>query len=94
MQIITLVDFAFNFYTLLLFARIIMTWLPEPRGGSMQAVAGFIYDVTEPFLKLFRKILPTAQLGGMGIDFSPMLAFFVVGLARNMVIQILRQSII
>ena len=94
MQIIELVDFAFNFYIFLLFARIIMSWIPLPDNPTLKTITSFIHDVTEPFLGLFRRLLPMANLGGAGIDFSPMLGFLVVYLIRDLVITILRQSIL
>lgn len=94
LQIIELVDFAFSLYIFLLFARIIMSWIPIPDNPALRTITGFIQDVTEPFLGLFRKLLPTARLGGMGIDFSPILAFIVLGVIRDLVNTILRQTLI
>ncbi len=93
MQIIKLVDFAFNFYIFMLFARIIMSWIPVPDNPTLRSVTGFIVDITEPYLGLFRRVLPTAKLGGAGIDFSPMLGFLVLYVIRDLVITILRQSL-
>ena len=94
MPIIELVDSAFNLYMILLLARIIMSWIPLPDNPTLNAVYRFIYDVTEPFLGLFRRLLPMAQLGGMGVDFSPIIAFFVLRLIHGLVIQIMRQTLI
>jgi len=91
-SIYELVDKAFQIYSFLILARIIMSWIPLPENPMVNSVAGFIYDVTEPFLGLFRRLLPMANLGGMGIDFSPIIAFFVLGLLREVVLQVLRQS--
>ncbi|MDP1808356.1 MAG: YggT family protein [Actinomycetota bacterium] len=91
MPIIALVDEAFQIYSFLLLARIIMSWIPLPDSPGLNTGVGFIYDVTEPFLGLFRRLLPMANIGGMGIDFSPIIAFFVLGLLRPVVIQVLTQ---
>ena len=87
--IIELVDSAFSLYLILLVARIIMSWIPLPDNPTLNVIYKFIYDVTEPFLGLFRRLLPMAQLGGAGIDFSPIIAFFVLQLIQRLVIQIL-----
>ncbi len=94
MPIIELVNSAFNLYILLLLARIIMSWIPLPDNQTLNTIVRFIYDVTEPFLGLFRRILPTANLGGAGIDFSPIIAFFVLRVLQGLVIQVLRQALI
>ena len=93
MPIIELVDRAFQIYTLLLLARIIMSWIPLPDNPAVNTVARFIEDVTEPFLGLFRRLLPMANLGGMGVDFSPIIAFFVLQMMQGVVIAVLRQSL-
>jgi len=71
-----------------------MSWIPLPDSSTVKTISGFIYDVTDPFLGLFRRLLPMANLGGAGIDFSPMLGFLVVYLIRDLVITILRQSLL
>lgn len=87
LQIRDLVGFAFDFYIFLLFARIIMSWIPLPDNPMLNTITSFIYDVTEPFLGLFRRLLPMANLGGAGIDFSPMLGFFVIYIIKGLVLQ-------
>lgn len=93
MPIIALVDTAFQIYIYLLLARIIMSWIPLPDNPGLNTIVGFIYDVTEPFLGLFRRILPIANIGGMGMDFSPIIAFIVLQLLQGVVIAVLRQSL-
>lgn len=70
-----------------------MSWVPLPDSPVVNTVVSFIYDVTEPFLGLFRRLLPMANIGGMGMDFSPIVAFFVLGLLRGVVLQVLAQSL-
>ena len=93
MPIIELVDKAFQIYIYLLLARIILSWIPLPDNPALNTAVRFIYDVTEPFLGLFRRLLPMASFGGMGIDFSPIIAFFVLGLLREVVLQVMIQSL-
>ncbi|ERN40315.1 putative integral membrane protein [Rubidibacter lacunae KORDI 51-2] len=59
-------------YTILIFARILLSWL-QGEGWAQQAMA-FLSPVTDPYLNVFRSFIP--PLGG--IDFSPMLALFVL----------------
>lgn len=87
--IIELVDKFFQVYTLLLLARIILSWIQVPDNP----IVSFIYDVTEPFLGLFRRLLPIANIGGMGMDFSPIIAFFVLQMLHTVVLGVLRQGL-
>lgn len=78
-----LVIFAIDAYRNLLFLYIIMSILQSLANMSipdaLRPATNFLYDVCEPFLRLFRRLLPTVNLGGMGLDLSPILAFLVIG---------------
>ncbi|MCK4268491.1 MAG: YggT family protein [Actinomycetia bacterium] len=91
MPIIELVDTAFQIYSFLILARIIMSWITVPDTPPLDVVVRFINDVTEPYLGVFRRLLPMVGLGGSAIDFSPIIAFFVLGLIRGLVLQALSQ---
>jgi YggT family protein len=74
-----LILFAIHAYYYLLFLYIILS-LVQSIGGitipdALRPAANFLYDICEPFLRLFRRFLPTVRLGGMGLDLSPILAF-------------------
>jgi YggT family protein len=75
-------------YILLIFAFIVVQLLfsagvRPPYSRSSDRVLGFLRDVCEPFLRLFRRLLP--QFGG--IDFSPMLAIFSLYALNIVVVQ-------
>jgi YggT family protein len=54
-------------YTLVIFAYIISSWVRLPYSPWLNRIQRFLYDVTEPYLRLFRRILPS-----MGpLDLSP-----------------------
>lgn len=77
-----LVIFAIIAYYNLLFLYIIVSLLQSIAGftipDALRPAANFVYDVCEPFLRLFRRFLPTVRLGGMGLDLSPILAFLFI----------------
>jgi YggT family protein len=75
-------------YVLLIFAYIITSWIRLPYSLWMQRIQGFLYDVCEPYLRLFRRILP--PLGP--IDLSPMIAVFVLFIAGRIVIELLDRA--
>lgn len=45
------------------------------------ALIGFLRDVSEPYLRIFRRLLPTMG----GFDFTPMLAIIVLYVLRRIV---------
>lgn len=75
-------------YTLLIFVYIVVQLLfafgvRPPYSRATDAVLTFLRDVCEPFLRIFRRILP--QLGPF--DFSPIVAIIVLQLINSIVVQ-------
>ncbi len=60
-----------NVYMFVIFVYVLASWIPETRYQSWYRALG---SVCEPYLSLFRKIIP--PMGGF--DLSPMIAFFVL----------------
>jgi YggT family protein len=59
-------------YTLVILAYILTSWVRLPYSPTLNRIQRFLYDVCEPYLRLFRRILPS-----MGpLDLSPMVALF------------------
>ena len=57
-------------YTLLILAYIITSWIRLPYSPTLNRVQRFLYDVCDPYLRLFRRFIP--PLGPL--DLSPMVA--------------------
>jgi YggT family protein len=75
-------------YTLLIFAHIVVQWLlafgvRPPYSRATSAVLGFLRDVCEPFLRIFRRVLPSFG----GFDFSPIVAIIALQLVNSIVVQ-------
>ncbi len=68
----------FTVYYALIFVRILLSFFPVPQGGPFYYFYKFIYDVTEPYLRLFRRFIPPIMFGGGGIDLSPIVAILVL----------------
>ncbi|MFD2170794.1 YggT family protein [Tumebacillus lipolyticus] len=72
-QIISYVLLAMKFYTYVLIARVLMSWVPDVERTSFGRV---LYRITEPYLGIFRRFIPPLPLGGGYMDFSPIIAIF------------------
>lgn len=77
-----------NVYVLLIILYIIVqllfsVGLRPPYSRALDAVMRFLHDVCEPFLRIFRRIVP--QLGP--IDISPILAIIVLQVINSLVVQ-------
>ena len=59
-------------YLIVVFARIIITWIPVRWPRSVRPLVVLIYDITEPLLSPLRRLIPIVPLGeGAGLDLSP-----------------------
>jgi YggT family protein len=76
-----IIKMLFQVYTLMLFVRIISSWVPEWRETK---VIQFIAFYTDPYLDLFRRVVP--PLGG--IDFSPILAFISLSILESILLRL------
>jgi YggT family protein len=74
------VDVFILVYILLLFAYILTSWIRLPYQPWLNRVQRFLYDVCDPYLRLFRRILP--PLGPL--DLSPMVAVIVLILVKSL----------
>ena len=82
--VVNFIHVAFRIYYFMLMANIILSWFPMSRGN---AITTFIYEMTEPFLSIFRRILPPSPR--FPVDFSPILAFLALYLMESLVFRFL-----
>ena len=61
-------------YTLVIFVRILFTWLPSVPSGIGFTVFTWTRRLTDPYLDVFRGIVPTMG----GLDLSPLIAILVL----------------
>jgi YggT family protein len=74
-------------YTVVLLAYVVMSWLRLPYSPWLNRIQRFLYDVSEPYLRLFRRVLPS-----MGpLDLSPMIGILVLVVIREVLLRILEQ---
>jgi YggT family protein len=78
----------FTVYIVLIFAYILLNLLfsfgvRTPYSRWSDAVLNFLRDVSEPYLKLFRRFIP--QFGA--VDLSPMIAIIILYVVRTLVVN-------
>jgi YggT family protein len=59
-------------YVLIIFAYIITSWVRLPYSPWLNRIQRFLYDVCEPYLRIFRRLLPSFG----PLDLSPIIAVF------------------
>ena len=75
----------FNFYSFLVLAYCILTWIPMRDGGLLQDIGAVLDRIVGPYLNFFRRFIPP-----MGdIDFSPVIAIIALNLLERLVLNLL-----
>lgn len=77
------IRYLFGAYTLLIIARVFGSWFPT---FTHTQLGRFLIFCTEPYLKIFRRIIP--PIGGM-IDLSPLAAFFTLQVMEWLLLKVL-----
>ncbi len=73
----------FNVLIWILILRILLSWFPQV--DWYKQPFKFIADVAEPILEPFRRLIPPIS----GLDFSPIVAFLVLGMLQKVLVAIL-----
>jgi len=73
-----LISALLTIYSLILLARVFMTWMPNL--DPQNPVVKFLFDATEPVLAPVRRVLPPMQ----GIDFSPIVVFVIINIIQRL----------
>jgi len=73
-------------YLLCIIAYILTSWIPLPYNVWLNRVQRFLYDVVDPFLRLFRRVIPQLSVAGLGLDLSPIIAILVLTIVYRLVL--------
>ncbi len=72
-----------DFYTWLIIAYVLMSWFPI--SGVFQEIYNVIASVVEPYLGIFRRIIP--PMGAL--DISPIVAILVLNVVAQVIARVL-----
>ena len=70
-------------YSLLIIVYVLTSWIRLPY--SLSPVQRFLDDVCEPYLRLWRRVLPSAG----PLDFSPIVALAALWILEQVVLRVL-----
>jgi uncharacterized protein YggT (Ycf19 family) len=81
------VDVFISVYSFVILLYIISSWVRLPYSPWLNRIQRFLYDVSEPYLRIFRRLLPS-----MGpLDLSPMVGLIMLIVIDRVVTGILEQ---
>ena len=86
------VSAVFLVYAILILLNILLTWLPRIPfySGWLRAVLDFITETTDPYLNVFRRLVPSLGSGGVAINFGPVIGLIVLFAAQALIVGLIR----
>lgn len=86
------VDALFLVYIVLIFLNILISWIPRmPYYRWLRVVLDFVTETTNPYLNLFRRVIPPlGGGGGFALDLSPMIGIVVLFVLRGVLVALIR----
>lgn len=82
MQIGYVVYRLLNFYEMLIFVQVLLSWFVSSGNRFVVDVYGALTTLVDPFVNLFRRFIPPLA----GLDWSPFIAILVLQLVQRLVL--------
>lgn len=77
----------FTVYIVLIFIRILSSWIPRmPQNAALLTVLRFAQQTTDPYLNIFRRVLPPVGGSGLALDLSPMIGLFLLLIGQAIIV--------
>jgi YggT family protein len=77
-------------YVVLIFIRILASYFRNiPYYRALDVFLRFVTEVTDPWLNLFRRLIPSMRVGGASLDLTPMIATFALILLGRVVTSLI-----
>lgn len=83
--VINLIETALALYIFVILGRFLLSWLPLRSGTLLYRIYSVLYDLSEPYLRIFRPWLPLVRFGNAALDISPLVGLAVLILASMLV---------
>jgi uncharacterized protein YggT (Ycf19 family) len=71
-----------NFYEMLIFVQVLLSWFVSSGNRFVVDVYGALTTLVDPFVNLFRRFIPPLA----GLDWSPFIAILVLQLVQRLVL--------
>jgi YggT family protein len=86
--IIYLIYLALTVYAWMIVLRAVLSWVHPRRGSALSRFDGVLITATEPYLAIFRRLLPMARFGAVGVDLSSVAALVVLFVVIQVVVRL------
>ncbi len=80
----------FLVYIILIFLNVLSSWVPRmPYNPVLRGTLDFVKETTDPYLNLFRRLLPPIGGGGFALDLSPMIGVILLFILRAVTVSLI-----
>jgi YggT family protein len=79
-----IVCLALQFFVILIFVRIVLSWFP-PTGGFVDQLQRIVFTATEWAMGPLRRLIPPVRLGAAALDLSPMVLLLGIIVVQNLI---------
>jgi len=80
---------ALSIYSFAILARLLLSWVPLQSGTFAYRLYSILYDVTEPYLRIFRRYIPFVRFGNAALDLSPVVGLIVLFVVQRLLVVFL-----
>jgi YggT family protein len=88
LSVVSFLYVAVTIYAWLIVVRALLSWFRLGSGTPLSRLQRLVYALTEPYLALFRRFLPIARFGSVGIDLSAMVGLVVLFILVRLVVRL------
>lgn len=81
----SLVCLVLRVYTLVVFARVILEWVPVGDEHPVAKVRHVLRLVTQPVLAPLRALIPPVRMGEVAVDLSPLILIVALNLLAQVI---------
>jgi YggT family protein len=75
-----------DLYIVILIATALLSWFPTQNSqGALASTKRVLSRLTEPVLRPLRAVLPRPSIGGVGIDFSVLVALIALEVINSII---------
>lgn len=90
-EIADYVSALFLVYIVLIFIRVLLSWVPRmPYNRYLRGAVRFVEETTDPYLNVFRRVIPPLGGRGFALDLSPIIAIILLFIAQGIVVGLIR----
>jgi YggT family protein len=75
-----LIGYLLEIYVFVLIAYSLLSWVQPAYDSPIRRIQRGLAAVCDPVLNLVRRVLPTARIGGVGLDLSVLVVILVIQL--------------